>query len=137
MFATMFIGAYQSSSQQLSYVCAGHEPPVIIRQQGVLEHLETTGPAIGIFYRAKYGVRTTDLTAGQILFTYTDGLVDARSPTNVPWNLENVQGVLASINPVETTAKGLLQHMSARVNQHRAGAEQFDDLTMLIVKIST
>jgi serine phosphatase RsbU (regulator of sigma subunit) len=136
MFATMFLGAYVSSSQQLSYVCAGHEPPIIIRASGVLDHLETTGPAIGIFGGAQYGVRTTTLKSGQILFTYTDGLVDARSPANVSWGLEGVQGILASIDPVHTTAKELLDHMRARANQHRAGAEQFDDLTILIVKVN-
>jgi serine phosphatase RsbU (regulator of sigma subunit) len=136
MFATMFLGAYVSSTQKLSYVCAGHESPIIVRATGILEHLQTTGPAIGIFAGAQYGVTTTDLSPGQILFTYTDGLVDARSPANVSWGIEGVQGVLASLDPVHTTAKQLLDHMGDKVTQHRSDAEQFDDLTMLIVKIN-
>ena len=46
MFATLFLGAYAKEENKLSYVCAGHENPIIIRKKGILESLETTGPAI-------------------------------------------------------------------------------------------
>jgi sigma-B regulation protein RsbU (phosphoserine phosphatase) len=135
MFATLFVGAYDSSTQKLSYICAGHESPIIVRAEGVLEHLKTTGPAIGIFEGAKYCVSSTVLKPGQILFAYTDGLVDARSPSDVSWGIEGVQGVLSIVDPRVLTARQLLNRMTEKVNKHRAEAEQFDDLTMLILKI--
>jgi serine phosphatase RsbU (regulator of sigma subunit) len=135
MFATLFVGAYDSGTQQLSYICAGHESPIIVRAEGVLEHLKTTGPAIGIFEGAKYCVNSTVLKPGQILFAYTDGLVDARSPSDVSWGIEGVQGVLSIVDPRVLTARQLLNRMTEKVNKHRAEAEQFDDLTMLILKI--
>ncbi|MCP9775922.1 SpoIIE family protein phosphatase [Cyanobium sp. HWJ4-Hawea] len=135
MFATLFLGAFEKSKNQLSYVCAGHESPIIVRELGVLDELKTTGPAIGIFDGAKYEVNTTDLQPGQLLFTYTDGLVDSRSPSDKSFGLEGVKGVLANVDPKETTAKSLLDQMTETVSQHRADAEQFDDLTMLVMKI--
>ena len=135
MFATLFLGAYVKAENKLSYVCAGHENPIIIRKKGILESLETTGPAIGIFAEAKYAVRTVKLEPGQILFTYTDGLVDARSPSNISWGLEGVKGVLSNTDPTEVSAKLLLDEMTLKVNQHRDDAEQFDDLTMLVLKV--
>ena len=135
MFATLFLGAYAKEENKLSYVCAGHENPIIIRKKGILESLETTGPAIGIFAEAKYAVKTVKLEPGQILFTYTDGLVDARSPSNISWGLEGVKGVLSNTDPTEVSAKSLLDEMSLKVNQHRDDAEQFDDLTMLVLKV--
>ena len=135
MFATLFLGAYVKEENKLSYICAGHETPIIIRKKGMLESLEITGPAIGIFAEAKYSVKTVKLEPGQILFTYTDGLVDSRSPSNFSWGLEGVKGVLSNTDPTETSAKSLLDEMSLKVNQHRGDAEQFDDLTMLVMKV--
>jgi serine phosphatase RsbU (regulator of sigma subunit) len=136
MFATLFLGAYVNSTCELNYVCAGHEIPIIIRSKGAFEHLEPTGPAVGIFANAKYKVNTVSLMPGEILFMYTDGLVDARSPSNTSWGIEGVYGVLANINPNETTAKELLGRVSKKVDQHREDADQFDDLTMLVMKIN-
>jgi|GEM_PF-3586856 len=136
MFATLFLGAYVSSEHKLSYVCAGHEIPIIVRSKGVLENLEPTGPAIGIFAGANYEVNTVDLLPGQILFTYTDGLVDARSPSNASWGMEGVKKVLGAINPEATSAQELLDTMTEKVNAHRGDADQFDDLTMLVMKIN-
>ena len=136
MFATLFLGAYIGKENKLSYVCAGHEIPIIIRSKGVLENLEPTGPAIGIFAGANYGVNTVDLLPGQILFTYTDGLVDARSPSNASWGMEGVKKVLGAINPEATSAQELLDTMTEKVNAHRGDADQFDDLTMLVMKIN-
>lgn len=135
MFATLFLGAYVSQKKQLEYVCAGHESPLIIRSEGQLEKLQTTGPAIGIFGDARYEVKTTVLNPGEILFTYTDGLVDARSSENTAWGMQGITAVLQTIKPMQTTAQQLLDEMSARVMQHRGDAEQFDDLTMLIMKV--
>ena len=136
MFATLFLGAYVRAEKRLSYVCAGHEVPIIVREQGSLEQLEPTGPAVGIFSGAKFRVNTVELLPGQILFTYTDGLVDARSLANASWGLERVKGVLASIDPRTTSAAELLETMTDKVKVHRGDAEQFDDLTMLVMKIA-
>ena len=136
MFATLFLGAYVRAENRLSYVCAGHEIPFIIRDHGVLEQLEPTGPAIGVFGGAKFRVNTIELFPDQILFTYTDGLVDARSPANVSWGLDRVKSVLASIDPRTTTAAELLETMTEKVRVHRGDADQFDDLTMLVMKIT-
>ena len=136
MFATLFLGAYVGIENKLSYVCAGHEIPIIIRSKGILENLEPTGPAIGIFAGATYGVNTVDLLPGQILFTYTDGLVDSRSPSNASWGMEGVKKVLRAINPQTTSAQKVLDTMTEKVNAHRGDADQFDDLTMLVMKIN-
>lgn len=136
MFATLFLGAYTEATQELSYVCAGHETPIIIRSEGVLEKLETTGPAIGIFPQAEYNVKTIELKPGQIVFTYTDGLIDARSPTDESWGMEGIEGVLSGIDPKEMTAKCLVDLMNEKISNHRGDADQFDDLTMLVMKIN-
>ena len=136
MFATLFLGAYSSETEELSYVCAGHEIPAIIRSKGVIEKLKPTGPAIGIFTNTEYSANTINMSANEILFMYTDGLVDARSPSNASWGIDRLYKVLEEIEPKEITAKELMSRVSSEVKHHRQDADQFDDLTLLVMKIN-
>jgi serine phosphatase RsbU (regulator of sigma subunit) len=136
MFATMFLGAYDYSLRRLSYVSAGHESPLIIRSRGITESLEVCGPAVGIFPGAKYTVKCADLKPGEMLFTYTDGLIDARSPSGEAWGIERVKTMLSLVEPAMTTADEVLASVIKQVNLHRADAEQFDDMTLLVMKVN-
>ena len=136
MFATLFLAAYDLNSKRLSYVSAGHESPLIVRSQGIMESLEVCGPAVGIFPGAKYTVKQTDLKPGEILFTYTDGLIDARSPSGEAWGIERVKAMLSTVEPAMTSAADVLASTIKQVNYHRADAEQFDDMTLLVMKVN-
>ena len=134
MFATLFLGAYRKGSGQLNYICAGHEQPFIIRSKGNIEELATSGPAVGVFENADYRVKSVAYAPGEILFTFTDGLVDARSPDGKGWGIDHAKAILAAVEPSSCTAKQLLTTMTDAVNQFCCDAEQFDDLTMLVMK---
>lgn len=136
MFATLFLGAYDYSRKRLSYILAGHEAPLIIRDKGIMETLEVSGPAVGIFPGAKYKVNVVGLSPGELLFTFTDGLIDARSPSGESWGIKNVQKMLSSVDPAMTTAAEVLARATNQVNKHRADAEQFDDMTLLVLKVN-
>ena len=134
MFATLFLGAYPYGSGQLSYICAGHERPFIIRSKGIIHELETSGPAVGVFSMAQYNVKNVAYKPGEILFTYTDGLVDARSPDGTPWGAKRLKDVLSDVDPTTCKASDLLSSMLQDVTRHRSSGEQFDDLTILVMK---
>lgn len=136
MFATMFLGAYDYSLGRLSYITAGHESPLIVRSNGIAESLEVCGPAVGIFPGSKYIVKHADLRPGEMLFTYTDGLIDARSPSGEAWGIERVKKMLSLVDPTMTTAGEVLASAIQQVNIHRADAEQFDDMTLLVMKVN-
>ena len=136
MFATMFLGAYDYSLSRLSYISAGHESPLIIRSKGITESLEVCGPAVGIFPGAEYIVKCADLKPGEMLFTYTDGLIDARSPSGEAWGIERVKTMLSLVEPAMTTADEVLASAIKQINIHRADADQFDDMTLLVMKVN-
>lgn len=133
MFATVFIACYSHKSNSLSYVCAGHELPIIIRTNG-LEFLKTTGPAIGLFPEAKFEVNEIGFYQGDVLFSYTDGLTDARSPTNVSWGIHNLEEAINAENHISCSAEDLLTNIANKATKHIDTAEQFDDLTILVLK---
>ena len=133
MFATVFIASYSHNNNSLSYVCGGHELPIIIRSDG-LEFLKTTGPAIGLFPEAKFKVNEIGFYPGDVLFSYTDGLTDARSPTNISWGIHNLEEAINAENHSSCSAQDLLTNIAKKVTKHIDTAEQFDDLTILVLK---
>jgi serine phosphatase RsbU (regulator of sigma subunit) len=137
IFATIFVGAYENRLKRLSYVCAGHESPLLIRARGVIEKLENSGPAVGIFPGSKYTAKSTDMNPGEMLFTYTDGLIDARNPEGEAWGIRRLETMLAMVEPAAMTATKVMTDTIEQVNEYRSGAEQFDDTTILIMKIKT
>ena len=132
MFATVFIAAVNKKTGVVDYVCAGHESPVVRRSSG-LEMLATvSGPAIGLFEGSQYAVASTTLSPGDVLVIYSDGLIDARSPGNEGWGVQRLRDLLGSVN-VDRPSE-LMSAIVSSVDGHMAGADQFDDLTVMVFR---
>ena len=135
MFATLFLGAYKLSDASLTYISAGHERVFAVHEDGQIEPLQATGPAIGLFPDTEHKIGRTRILPGEILFTYTDGLVDARDPAGEAYGITRLKELLSSISTTEISATELLKLASKAVNQHIQDAEQFDDTTILVMKV--
>lgn len=132
MFATVFIAAVNKKTGVVDYLCAGHESPVVRRSSG-LEMLATvSGPAIGLFEGSQYAVASTTLSPGDVLVIYSDGLIDARSPGNEGWGVQRLRDLLDSVN-VDRSSE-LMSAIVSSVDGHMAGADQFDDLTVMVFR---
>jgi serine phosphatase RsbU (regulator of sigma subunit) len=134
MFATVFVSAYDPSKNTLSYVTCGHELPFILRASGQLDILEVCGPAIGIFEGANFIIKNTPFDKGDILFSYTDGLVDARSPEGKSFGYEATKAILVGLSEAQKYPQVIVDLVNNIVNDHMDGADQFDDLTILALK---
>lgn len=132
MFATVFLAAVNKVTGAVDYICAGHESPVLMRggEVQMLDHV--SGPAIGLFEGARYVSSSLQLERGDTLVIYSDGLVDARDPSNEGWGHERLLALLASIKP-ESSDK-LLNTVVCVVDDYMAGSDQFDDLTVMTFK---
>ena len=75
------------------------------------------------------------MNSGEMLFTYTDGLIDARSPKGEAWGIKRLETVLTMVEPSATTAGEVLTETMRKVNEYRSETEQFDDTTILVMKI--
>jgi len=80
MFATTFFAVLDPATGQLNYINGGHNPPVVIGPNGIKDRLKPTGPAPGMLPDVDYRIGQTQLDPGDILFTFTDGVTDARNP---------------------------------------------------------
>lgn len=75
-FVTIFVARFDENTLQLTYANAGHNPPVLITRQGRLETLRPTSAAIGLAEQVQFRQLALDLTAGDRLLMYTDGVVE-------------------------------------------------------------
>jgi serine phosphatase RsbU (regulator of sigma subunit) len=137
MFATAFVGLYLPATGSLAYALAGHETPFVLRAPGLpsAPQLARSGPALGLFEEAAFAIHTCSLRPGDLLFAYSDGLPDARSPAGEPFGRERIEALLASVNPEACSPQDLLAHVHSTVTTYCGGAEPFDDLTLLTLKV--
>ncbi len=132
MFATMFFGVLNPSSGSVIYINGGHNAPIIVDAQGkVKTHLQPTGPAVGIFPNAQFKIEKTRLYPGDSLVCFTDGVPDARTPENKFFGEKSLLEYLAV--PAQSASE-LLKRIETGLFEHIADADQFDDITMLIVR---
>ncbi len=132
-FATLFAGVLEPETGRLLYVNAGHNPPLVVSADAPAapRELAPTGPAIGLLLGAPYRLSETTLRPGDLLFAFTDGVVETRDPSAEEFGQERLEALLAAHG---TTAAAALAAVEAAVADHASGAEAFDDVTMLALR---
>lgn len=133
MFATTFFAVLDPATGQLNYVNGGHNPPVLIGPDGIKERLKATGPAPGVLPNVDYRLGQAQMEPGDILFTFTDGVTDAKNPAG---QMFTEKRMLALIEPPAASALDLLDRVDDAVRAHISTAIQFDDITMLAARWS-
>ena len=133
MFATVFYGILDPPTGRLSYINGGHEPPVIIGQQGIKVILNPTGPAVGLYPNNEFKVRTAILEPGDTLLVYTDGVTDARNKAGDAFTKKLLMKLLADPTP---TAEELIDKIKTQLNEYISGENQFDDITIMVLQRS-
>ncbi|HEX9090219.1 MAG TPA: SpoIIE family protein phosphatase, partial [Anaerolineales bacterium] len=130
MFCTIFFGILNTHTGLLTYINAGHLPPVVINQLGVKETLKPTGPAVGVTGGAEYALNEILLEPGDALFAYTDGVTDAVNTSSEPFNKEELFPLFMD----ERSLPALLEYIQQRIEDFSTGAQQVDDITTLAVR---
>jgi sigma-B regulation protein RsbU (phosphoserine phosphatase) len=131
MFATLFFGVLNPENGELFYVNGGHEAVFVTDQNGVRERLLPTGPSVGIFQEAKFAYKKIQLQPGEILFAYTDGVIDARSPEEERFSKKRLFSLLSQ--PADSALE-LMQRIGTSIFAHIGKAPQEDDITMLTIQ---
>jgi len=133
MFVTVFLGVLDTTSGCFTYVNGGHDIPLIKHGSG-FDWLPVKPSLMpGFMPDTIYEQEETILQKDDVLFLYTDGVTEAENPGKELLSEERLKDI---INEREfTSAKDLLDSIRVRVDVFADGAEQFDDITMLALKI--
>jgi serine phosphatase RsbU (regulator of sigma subunit) len=129
-FATIFF-AILSPGGRLMYCNAGQNPPLLFSTADVRK-LETGGMIVGLFPHAIYEQEEVQLTAGDLLAVFSDGVSEALNPAGDEYGEAHIQEVVAQNWLAPSDA--VLQTLLASVRGFAQGAPQNDDVTALVVR---
>ena len=134
-YATLFYGQYDPANRRLSYVNAGHNPPVVLRNRHASSEvlrLETGGPVVGLLsHRYQRGVFS--LEAGDLVVLFTDGVSESMNGRYEEWGEDRLIELAKACHglPALEGTKRIL----AAAEAFAAGAPQHDDMTLVMLRV--
>mgnify|MGYP004646198733 FL=1 len=130
LFVTAWMAVLEISTGKLTYVNAGHNPPLLQRAGGSYEWLKSRpGFVLAGMEGMRYRENEMELHPGDRLFLYTDGVTEATDANKELYGDDRLQAALDRQGnvPVRQLLTGIKESIDAFVGD----AEQFDDITML------
>ncbi len=131
-FITLFAAELDPATGQLTFINAGHNPPLIGRADGTLELLASGGLPLGLMDFAEYETGHAQLNSGDVLFIYSDGVSEANNLNEDEFGMDRLQNVISS--NVARSASGIRDKVEAALSEFTGTADPNDDITLVIVK---
>jgi phosphoserine phosphatase RsbU/P len=134
MFVTMFYGILNTRTGELHFANGGHNPPYLFTRDGKVRELsrDKNGMIVGLIEAARYQTDTLQLSPGEGLLVFTDGVTEAVDANEEFYGEERLERLLIERGalPVER----LVKDIHAEVNAFAAGMPQADDITVLAMR---
>jgi serine phosphatase RsbU (regulator of sigma subunit) len=131
-FVTLFYAELDPDSGSLSFLNAGHNPPLIVHAAGTVEQLASGGLPLGIKRDADYREGRTHLHHGDVLVIYSDGVTEAVSPSGEEFGPTRLYEVVS--RNIEASAAGIRDRIESSLTKFSQGTSAADDITLVIVK---
>ncbi|MEP6571018.1 MAG: SpoIIE family protein phosphatase, partial [Acidobacteriota bacterium] len=131
-FVTLFYAELDPESGALSFLNAGHNPPLIVHAAGTVEQLASGGLPLGIKGDAEYREGRTTLQLGDVLVIYSDGVTEAASPAGEEFGPTRLYEVVS--RNVDASAAGIRDRIESALTKFSQGTQAADDITLVIVK---
>ncbi len=131
-FATAFYGVLTPDGRRFTYCNAGHDPPMHLRD-GKLSYLETGGMILGVDRTAAFERGIVELVPGDIMFLYTDGVVEALNFADEQFGRERLAESL--IRYADQPPERIVQSINWDLRRFRGLADRLDDVSMVVAKI--
>ncbi len=131
-FVTVLYGILDLKTRVLNYARAGHEPPLILHANGVVERLpHGPGMALGLWDTVTLDERTITLPPGSTLLLFTDGMTDCRDSNGEPFGLERIKTTLSGLSNIN--AQQVCDHLLKTLMNYQDGSKQDDDVTLVAI----
>ncbi len=131
-YATAIFVRYNPSTGACEFVNGGHSDGILLRASGAVEMLATTGLPIGLFPQREYESKCFTLDSGDVLLLYSDGVTDAITHDETEFGVERTVAVLRASRHLP--AQEMQDRLFDAIDEFAAGAPQFDDITVMVVK---
>jgi sigma-B regulation protein RsbU (phosphoserine phosphatase) len=131
-FVTLFYAELDPRTGSLSFINAGHNPPLIAHEGGTLEQLAAGGLPLGIMPDSDYREGRTQLRPGDVLVSYSDGVTETQNPKGEEFGTVRLQEVVSQ--NIDRSAAAIRDKIEAALSAFAQGTPAVDDITLLIVK---
>lgn len=133
MFVTLFYAILDANNNTLTYVNAGHNPPVFIRgDDATITLLRADGIALGVIEEIALETVTIPLTLGDLLVLYTDGVTEAENAAEELYGEERLEALMTEIRG--RGASEIIDAIIDDIKEYAGEAPQSDDITLLVLK---
>ncbi|HZH30257.1 MAG TPA: PP2C family protein-serine/threonine phosphatase, partial [Pyrinomonadaceae bacterium] len=131
-FITLFCAELDPVTGALSFLNAGHNPPLIAHAGGSMEQLAAGGIPLGIIGDAVYREGRTQLQPGDALVIYSDGVSETQNASGEEYGPVRLYNTVARY--LDSTAAGIRDKIEADLTKFAQGTPASDDITLVIVK---
>ena len=131
-FITVFFCILNGENGDLTFCNAGHNPPIIVRNNGDHELLEGGGPVIGILPSIEYQEYHAALEVGDTLVIYSDGVTEAADASDDEFETDRLAEAVRKARHLPATQ--IVEAIRQAVLTHAAGAPQSDDITIIVAR---
>ncbi len=131
-FITLFYAVFDPRSGELTYVNAGHMPPLIVRADEQIDRLTDGGIALGMFEHATYTPGHVLLNRDDLLAVYSDGITEAEDASGRPFDEDGLRSALRlhGRDDIGTIGSAVLRAVERYTHDTRLA----DDLTVLVLR---
>jgi len=161
-YATFFYAQFDEKTSILTYVNAGHNPPLLVRatstakaqsvgqvvaagieaaalgagaNNGLIDicKLTTGGPIIGAFHECQYEQEAIAMHSGDLLIAYTDGVTEAFNPDDEEFSEERLHELVGAC--AHLSVQAITEKIVSAVRDWAQDTPQNDDLTLVVMKV--
>ena len=134
LFVTLFYAIIDTQQRRLRYVSGGHNPPILFKKASNDVHLlEADGIALGVLDEIELEEKEEELKEGDVIVLYTDGVTESINPRDEEFGEERLIQLIKDHHTL--SANELIQKITDVVMAFTEDEPQFDDFTLMIVKI--
>jgi phosphoserine phosphatase RsbU/P len=135
-FITLFYAVFDPRTGSLTYVSAGHMPPLLLRADGSCERLSDGGISLGMFEQSTYTTGHVVIGPEDLFAVYSDGITEAESQQGVPFDEIGLETALKA-NQDDENLSAIGAAVVRAVERHTDSHKFADDLTILLLRRCT
>jgi sigma-B regulation protein RsbU (phosphoserine phosphatase) len=133
MFVTLFYALLDPATAEMTYVNAGHNPPLFYRaDQDQLTILTRTGMALGVLEDSPFEQRVLHLNPGDFIVLYTDGVTDATDAEQQEFGMERLERIV--LDHRQAPVVELMAALEQAIQDFVGSTAPFDDLAIVVAK---
>ncbi len=134
LFVTVLYAVYDPATGDFTYASGGHDPPLLVRPDGSVSLLPlTNGIALGVVEDLGYDQHTVNLSPGDTIVLYTDGVTEAQNIEGTSFEVKRLQQMFEG-SPASLNAREVTGTVFQNVRDFMGEAAQFDDITCLTLQ---